>query len=89
MFADKNSSHFYNCQGSGVAIPLQSRQSVPQSSRPKYVLTRMSVGHEPQKGVCNTVRAATRLVAGSVVGHFGDGRADEQKLTVNYPISDE
>ena len=49
----------------------------------------MSVGHEPQKGVCNTVRAATELVAGSVVGHFGGVRADERKLTANYPISDE
>lgn len=89
MFADKNSSHFYNCQGLRVAIPLQSRQSVPQSPRLEYVLTQMSVGHEPQKRVCNTMRPATELVAGSVVGHFGDGRADEQKLTVNYPISDE
>ena len=49
----------------------------------------MSVGHELILRVCNTVRAATELVAGSVVGHFGGGKADERKLTANYPISEE
>ena len=33
----------------------------------------MSVGHEPQKRVCNTMRPATELITGIVVGHFGDG----------------